>query len=95
MQESGDFGFQLLQEVGVVAVQRHNLPHPIACLPCVNDDGQVLVVGAKHELGEEAYLVTVFPFRLHLVGKRGAEVLQPFAVRNPLWNAFQPSAQLP
>ena len=55
MQESGDFGFQLLQEVGVVAVQRHNLPHPIACLPCVNDDGQVLVVGAKHELGEERF----------------------------------------
>ena len=40
----------------------------------------MLVVGAKHELGEEAYLVTVFAFRLHLVGKRGTEVLQPFAV---------------
>ena len=40
----------------------------------------MLVVGAQHELGEEAYLVTVFAFRLHLVGKRGAEVLQPFAV---------------
>ena len=40
----------------------------------------MLVVGAKHELCEEAYLVTVFPFRLHLVGKSGAEVLQPLAV---------------
>ena len=40
----------------------------------------MLVVGTQHELGEETYLVTVFAFRLHLVGKRGAEVLQPFAV---------------
>ena len=40
----------------------------------------MLVVGAKHELGKEAYLVTVLTFRLHFVGKSGAEVLQPFAV---------------
>ena len=40
----------------------------------------MLVVGAKHELGEEADLVTVLAFRLLLVGKRGAKVLQTLAV---------------
>ncbi len=40
----------------------------------------MFVVGAQHELGEEAYLVTVFAFGFHLVGKRGAQVLQPLAV---------------
>ena len=33
MQERGDFRFQLLQEVGVVTLERHNLPHPVACPP--------------------------------------------------------------
>ena len=40
----------------------------------------MLVIGTKYELGEEAYLVTVFAFGFHLVGKRGAEIFQPLAV---------------
>ena len=41
MQESGYLRFQLLQEVGIVILQRYNFPHPITCFPCVNDDGQI------------------------------------------------------
>ena len=80
MEKSWDFRFQLLQEVCIVILERHNFPHPIACLANVNDDGQMLVVGTQHELCEEAYLVTVFSFRLYLVGKRGTEILQTLAV---------------
>ncbi len=80
IEESWYFRFQLLQEAGIVRLQTVYLAHPIACFPCVYDDGQILVIGTQHELGEEADFVTVFSFGFHLVGKCGAEVLQPFAV---------------
>ena len=40
----------------------------------------MLVIGAKHELGEKAYLITVFSFGFHLVGKCSAEIFQPLTV---------------
>lgn len=61
IQESRDFRFQLLQEIGIVRLQVVYLSHPITCLASVNDDRQILVVGTQHELGEEGYLVTVLP----------------------------------
>lgn len=80
IQESRDFRFQLLKEIGVVRLQAVYLAHPIACLACVDDDRQILIVGTQYELGEEGYLVTVLAFGFHLVGECGAEVLQPLAV---------------
>ena len=41
---------------------------------------QMLVVGTQHEFGEERNLITVFAFGFHLIGKCGAEVLQPLAI---------------
>lgn len=40
----------------------------------------MLVVGTQHEFGEERNLITVFAFGFHLIGKCGAEVLQPLAI---------------
>ena len=80
MEKGGYLRFQLLQEVCVIGLQTVYLAHPIACFTCINDNGQILVVGAQHEFGEECNLVTVFAFGFHLVGKCGAEVLQPLAV---------------
>ena len=80
VEESRYLRFQLLQEVGIIGLQAVYLPHPIASFPCVYDDGQILVVGTQHELGKERYLITVFAFGFHLIGQRGTEVLQPFAV---------------
>ena len=80
MEKGGYLRFQLLQEVGVIGLQAVYLAHPIACFPCIYDYGQILVVGAQHEFGEERNLVTVFAFGFYLVGKCGAEVFQPFAV---------------
>ena len=80
MEKGGYLRFQLLQEVGVIGLQAVYLAHPIACFPCVYDYGQMLVVGTQHEFGEERNLVTVFAFGFHLIGKCGAEVLQPLAI---------------
>ena len=80
MEKGGYLRFQLLQEVGIIRLQAVYLAHPIACFPCVYDYEKILVVGAKHELGEERYLVSVFAFGFHLIGECGAEVLQPFAI---------------
>ena len=80
MKKGGYLRFQLLQEVGIIGLQAVYLAHPIACFPCVYDYGQMLVVGAQHEFGEERNLVTVFAFGFHLIGKCGAEVLQPLAI---------------
>ena len=80
MEKGGYLRFQFLQEVGIIGLQAVYLAHPIACFPCVYDYGQMLVVGAQHEFGEERNLVTVFAFGFHLIGKCGAEVLQPFAI---------------
>lgn len=44
-EEGGYFLLYPLQEVRVVLFYPPHLPHPIACLPCVDDDGQTLVVG--------------------------------------------------
>ena len=63
VQESGDFILQLLQEIGVITLQSSYLAYPIACLACIYDDGQMLVVGTQHKLGEETDFVTVFAFR--------------------------------
>ena len=68
MEKGGYLRFQLLQEVGVIGLQAVYLAHPIACFPCIYDYGQILVVGAQHEFGEECNLVTVFAFGFHLVG---------------------------
>ena len=80
MEKSRCLRFQFPQEVGIVRLQTVYLTHLIACFPCVYDDGQIFVVGTQYELGKERYLVTVFAFGFHLVGERGAEVLQPFTV---------------
>ena len=80
MEKGGYLRFQLLQEVGIIGQQAVYLAYPIACFPCVYDYGQMLVVGAQHEFGEERNLVTVFAFGFHLIGKCGAEVLQPLAI---------------
>ena len=80
VQESGDFILQLLQEIGVITLQPSYLAYPIACLACIYDNGQMLVVGTQHELGEETYFVTVFAFGFHLIGQCSTEVLQPFTV---------------
>ena len=80
MEKGGYLRFQLLQEVGIIGLQAVYLAYPIACFPCVYDYGQMLVVGAQHEFGEERNLVTVFAFGFHLIGKCGAEVLQPLAI---------------
>lgn len=68
MEKSWYLRFQLLQEIGIIGLQAVYLAYPIACFPSIYDDGQVLVVGTQHELGEEGYLVTVFTFGFHLVG---------------------------
>ena len=80
IEESWYFRFQFLQEAGIIGLQAVYLAHPIACFPCIYDDRQILVIGTQHELGEKADFVTVFAFGFHLVGKCGAEVLQPLAV---------------
>ena len=80
MEKGGYLRFQLLQEVGIIGLQAVYLTHPITCFPCVDDDWQILIVGTQHEFGEECNLVTVFAFGFHLVGERGAEILQPLAV---------------
>ena len=67
-------------EVGIITLQRHYLPHPVACFSCVYEYGQIFVVGTQHELGEESNLRSVFAFGFHLVGESGAQVFQPFAV---------------
>ena len=68
MEKGGYLRFQLLQEIGIIRLQAVYLMHPIACFPSIYDDGQILVVGTQHELGEEGYLVTVLAFGFHFVG---------------------------
>ena len=68
MEKGGYLRFQLLQKVGVIGLQAVYFAHPIACLPCIYDYRQILVIGAKHELGKERNLVTVFAFGFHFIG---------------------------
>ena len=69
-----------LQKRGIVRGKPRNLPHPVAGLAGVDDHGEILVVGAQYELGEEAHLLAVAPFCLHLVVVGGAEILQTLGV---------------
>lgn len=69
-----------LQKRGVVGSELRNFPYPVAGLAGVDDYGQILVVGAKHELGKETHLLAVAPFGFHLVVARCTEILQTFGV---------------
>lgn len=46
IQKGRYLSFQLLQEVCVIGLQTVYLAHPIACFTCINDNRQILVVGA-------------------------------------------------
>ena len=80
MEKGGSLRFQFLPEDGINGLQAVSLALPLACFPCLYVYGQMLVVGTQHEFGEERNLVTVFAFGFHLIGKCGAEVLQPLAI---------------
>ena len=64
IQESWNLRFQLLQEVRVIAFQRHYLAHPITCLSGINDNWEKLIIGAQNELGEEIHFLSVLAFAL-------------------------------
>ena len=80
IEKGRNFGFQLLQKVGVIAFKTFYLSYPISGFSHIYDDWEQLVVGTQHELGKEGDFVSVFAFCFHLIGKRCAEILQSFTV---------------
>ncbi len=80
VQKRGYLGFYLVEKCRVIVLQPFNLPDPIARFAGIDDNRQILVVGAKHELCEETHLLAVLTFRLHLVAVGGGKFFQPFGV---------------
>ena len=63
-----------LQERGVIGRKFRYLPYSVACLFRVNDYGEILIVGTKYKLGEEAHFLAVASFCFHLVVVGGTEI---------------------